>query len=515
MSLNNLYLKYLKRAHTMIGLFCIFFFFISAYFGTVILFSPYMNSWQNPSRHFSLIEHKDLNLDFAVNKALRSTQFSNEMIQIDLPSFRDKALGISSGMEQIIYLNPHTNKILQTNDEDNLITNFFNDIHIGRNIPMIGQLLMGLASISIIFLCFSGIYLWIKSKNTAPKKASFWFKWHKNFSLVLLPYILAFSLTGSVLGFMLTMSSPFALSITQGEEKSMKKLVGPIIFPKKKAPKKSTQDIDMIEYSKLYTQAQNIYPQLNIEKIILYRWYEKNAQIEFSGHLKNNRILTGKVNRMKLTLSGIDGSIIHKQTLSNTHIGNSILSSFYFLHFLPDEKIVIRIIYFILGIIFTLSLAFGFLIWTTKKASKNNNDVSYYSFMSRLGAAVMLGVIPASLTFIVLYWILPFDISEREIWLKGGFYTVWSFILFFFIYKHKILDAIKNCLGITALLLFIIPLLHGMKTNYYLWNSYDTGMNPIFYTDIGFLLLGCLFFILSFYLKKIKILHKYKENEYV
>ncbi|MBU3015825.1 PepSY domain-containing protein [Poseidonibacter lekithochrous] len=48
-----------------------------------------------------------------------------------------------------------------------MLSNFFNDLHIRRNIPKIGQLLMGIASILIIFLTISGVILYLnKHKKT-------------------------------------------------------------------------------------------------------------------------------------------------------------------------------------------------------------------------------------------------------------------------------------------------------------------------------------------------------------
>ncbi len=51
--LNNLNLKFLIKAHTKIGLFALFFFYISAFFGTITLFLPQIQTWENPSRYFS------------------------------------------------------------------------------------------------------------------------------------------------------------------------------------------------------------------------------------------------------------------------------------------------------------------------------------------------------------------------------------------------------------------------------------------------------------------------------
>lgn len=513
MKLNSTYLKYLIRAHTVIGLFCIFLFFISTYFGSYTLFLPQINSWQNPSRHFEVIKNKEVNLDFTLRKALKELKYPNHNINIILPSYRDKTLSVSYGSSQKVHLNPYTNKVLDTANETNLITSFFNDIHLGRNIPTIGQLAMGVASLGIIFLSISGVFLWLVNKKKKATNKRFWFKWHKDLSLIMLPYIIVFSITGSFLGFMLSTSSTFSQAVTNGEEQSMRKLVTPILFAKEKELKKTEQNVDMIEYSKLFDKAKVIYPNLEIQKIVLTRWYEKNAQIAFVGHLKNNRILTGRINRIKLILSGIDASIIKKETLEKKHIINKVLSTFYILHFLPDEKSTLRLIILFMGILFAISMAFGLLIWIDKKAKKYKNDKNYYNFISKLSLAVIIGVIPASSLFLCLYWILPFDIYERETWILGTFYMFWSWTLFYSIYKNSAFDVIKLFMILNFLFLVFAVFLHGFKTDFYIWNSFNQNITDVFWVDFSFLLFAIISLFISFKFSKLKLLEKYKPLE--
>ena len=502
MNLSGKYLFYLRRAHTVIGLFGVFLFFIATYFGTITVFAPYINSWQNPSRHFTQIDNKTLNIDSAIYKALEKLGNPNDHIEIILPSFKDKALSIGQNLMQKIYINPYTNEILNTKNETNLITHFFNEVHEGENIAFVGRLLMGISSVCILFLTISGFYLRLAKRKSKNQK--FWFKWHKNLSLVLFPYIFVFSITGSFMGFMLNTATPFAYIQTDGNQLNMRKLVGPIIFPKHKDMKKTAQTFDMLAYSKLLTKATKIYPNLKIEKIMLYRWFEKNAQIVFSGHLTDNRILTGNINRMKLILSGHDGSVIKKQELSKTHVINKFLSAFYILHFLPDEGLVIRLIYLVLGIVFALSLAFGFLIWVEKKALNNKHDTKHYNFISKLGIATMIGTMPASSFFICLYWLLPFDIYERDNLIIGSFYIFWAFTLYYSIYKKDALSVINLFMILNFVFLVLAILLHGFKTNFFIWDSFSQNLNDVFWVDFSFLIYGIfslLFVLVSFKLK--------------
>ena len=511
MKLNNLNLKYLMRAHTVLGLFAIFLFYISTYFGTITVFLPYINAWENPSRHFIPSNEKN-NLDSIVPRIIKEKELSN-IIEINLPSFRDKALSINDEKSKTIYINPNTNKILNTQNETNFITNFFNEIHIGRNIPKVGVVLMGISSILMIFLSISGLILWFNNKKRSSKKEKFYLKWHKNLSLTLLPFILIFALTGSVLGFMLTYSSPLAYSTSNTKETSLRKVVAPLLFPKEKEIK-SSKNAKMMTLSELQTIAQENFQNLEIQTIKIFAWNEENARIKFFGYLKNNRYLSGKINRMNIELSARTGEILNKKDLPNANVANGILSVFYFLHFIPDETLFLRIVYFFFGIIMAVSLSFGFLIYSDKKAKRAESDQNYYSILNKLAMATMIGVIPASSLVIFLYWYLPFDMFERSTWLTGTFYTLWAATLFSSVLKDNVLKVINHLLLLSSILLFLAVFFHGKITGVYPWVSYSNSMFDIFFVDIGFLLFALMFFVFFKKSNNIRFFQKYDGDRY-
>lgn len=508
MNINNLYLKYLIRAHTIIGVFVVFIFFISSYFGTITLFKPYINDWENPSRHFGLVDYSKFDIDESVSNALKELKNPTNNVQIVLPSFKDKALSVNYGFSEKVYINPNTNEVLDTKMDTNLITTFFNQMHINLNIPKFGQITLGLVSIAIIFLTISGIYLWLINKNNRSNIKSFWFKWHKNLSLIILPYILIFSLSGAVLGLMLLGSAPFALSATDGKEKDMSKLVKPAIFSKNCRVKQSGQKAPMKNISELYDNAKQLYPNLNITKIVLNAWGDKNACISFNGYLKDNRALSGRANRASISFKGVDGKLLKKKGLNESHSMAKVLSRLYFLHFLTDEKLGVRILFFISGIVFITSMIFGMFIWLEKRASKFKEDKKYFSFISRVSLALFIGVVPASSFLLFLYWILPFYTNEKQTWVIGGFYCLWSFTLFYSIYKQSAIDIIKFFLKLNFVFLILAVLFHGIRSGYFLWDSFTNNMFEIFWIDLSLLLFAFISFFLAKYMPNIKLIQR-------
>ena len=61
--MEKLNIKFLLRAHTIVGLFCIFLFYISSYFGSLTFFLPYINYWELPSKHIEKTLDYGFNID--------------------------------------------------------------------------------------------------------------------------------------------------------------------------------------------------------------------------------------------------------------------------------------------------------------------------------------------------------------------------------------------------------------------------------------------------------------------
>lgn len=509
MNLDNIYLKYLIRAHTIIGVFVVFIFFISTYFGTITLFKPYVSSWENISRHFKVNEPSKLNLDTAINNALEKLENPTANVQIELPSFKEKALNVKYGFSEKVYINPNTNEIIDTSNDTGLITNFFNQMHINLNLKRPGQILMGLASIVIIFLTVSGIYLWlVNRKKRVNTRKSFWFKWHKDLSLIILPYILIFSMTGAVLGVMLVGSAPFAWSATDGKEANMSKLVRPVVFSRACKVKKSGESAQMKSISNLYKKAQIEYKNLEITNMMLNAWNDKNACIAFSGFLKDNRALTGRQNRISISYNAASGELIKKIVLEDTHSMAKTLSAFYWLHFLPDEELFVRILFTIFGFAFATSMVFGTLIWLEKRANKYKQEKEYFSFVSKFSLALFIGILPATSFLLFIYWALPMYMNEKATWILGGFFTLWSFTLLYSVYKQDTIETIKFFMKINAIFLVLAVIFHGIRSKYFIWDSFSNGIYEIFFIDLSLLIFAALSFLVSKKMPNIKLLER-------
>ena len=188
---------------------------------------------------------------------------------------------------------------------------------------------------------------------------------------------------------------------------------------------------------------------------------------------------------MHISYSGADGSLIEKKSLEDTHLMSRVMSGVNFIHLIKDEGFVVRAILFVFGLGFSFSLVLGMFIWLEKNASKYKNDANYFSFISKFSLALFIGVFPACSFFLLLHWGIPEHMIDKQRWVVSGFYALWSFTLFYSVYAQKSMDAFRLFMKLNCWFLIATVLMHGLRTNFFFWDSFTNGLYEIFWIDIA------------------------------
>jgi len=509
----TLFFKYLHRSHTIIGLIVLYFFYMSTYFGTLTFFMPYLKVWESPSRHFVPSSEYAFNIDATLNEVVEKYHLANaKSIEITLPSFRDPLLRLSTESQNSLFIQPLTNEVLKVGREENLISIFFNELHTGSVIPLIGMPLMGAMSIGILFLTLGGFWLyWQKRKPTKGVKGNWkytWLSWHKITGLGIIPYALVFACTGAFLGLMLSFSHPFAWSASNKKESNLRSLVVPIIFAQPKYTSSETK-ASMLPFSMLYKVAKTEYPRLEIVGATLYHYGKEGAKVRFKGFDKDNVAQTGRTNRLSITLDAVNGTVVEQKVLENTHRISRMLSAFYYFHFVPDETLGMRVVLACFGAVLAFCLVSGYLLW----AEKNLHQKGWLGDLTnRVSIAVLIGIIPSSAIVPLLQWILAFDLFDKEIWVRGTFYAFWSFWLFYCVFERSIVTIISRMLQASAWFLLLAVLFHGLKSGFFIWQSFTLGAWTLFYMDTVFLVSALILFLLAKKVERTELFYRYERK---
>ncbi|NCB50127.1 MAG: hypothetical protein EOM53_05595 [Alphaproteobacteria bacterium] len=508
----SLIFKYLYRSHTIIGLAVLFLFYLSTFFGTLTLFMPYIKVWESPSRHFvPSIEHA-FNIDTLLENVLREHHFlGTKPIEITLPSFRDPLIKLSSEAQNSLYINPVSHEVFHLAKEENSLSLFFNELHTGVVIPLVGMPLMGIMSVGILFLSVGGVWLYFKKRKTqkpSKNRRIAWFSWHKIIGLSIIPYALIFSLTGAFLGLMLSTSKPYAWAMSDGKLSNMRQLVAPILFAQPKYPPSATSS-QMLAFSELHAIAKEHYPTLQITNATLYHYGTKEAKVRFRGFDEENRALSGRINRLSITLDASSGAEVERKTLAESHTINQTLSLFYFLHFLPDETLALRLVVAFFGVIMGLSLLSGYLIWAKKKLHQKGVLADAFN---RVSIALLMGLFPSSALVLFLHWFLPMELFDKEVWLRGAFYASLSFWLFYSMFERSIVGILSLLLKVSAWLFVGAVIFHGLKSGFFLWESLMQEAWVLFYVDVALLIIAGLLLYGARWVEKKELFYRYERQ---
>ena len=188
---------------------------------------------------------------------------------------------------------------------------------------------------------------------------------------------------------------------------------------------------------------------------------------------------------------------------------NRVLSVFYFLHFVPDEAIGMRLILGIGGLFFGFCLLSGYIVWAEKKRLQEGWGGDIFN---RVCIAVMLGLIPSSALVLLMHWVLPYEMFDKEMWLRGGFFVSCSFWLFYTVFERSLVKTMRLMLVVSAYGLLGAVIFHGVRTHIFLWNSYLQEMWVPFFVDVTLLGMALFFYGLSYVIERSSFLYRYERQ---
>jgi uncharacterized iron-regulated membrane protein len=110
----------------------------------------------------------------------------------------------------IVFVNPYTGAVLGTRTGPDLASTFLRTVHrihvsLVPSSSEVGAKILSWASVAVVFLLLSGLYLWWPIKRVLVRRGTkgrrFWLELHNAAGVFSLPFILVLALTGIMIGF--------------------------------------------------------------------------------------------------------------------------------------------------------------------------------------------------------------------------------------------------------------------------------------------------------------------------
>lgn len=515
--------KRITVVHSIGGIFFGLLFFVIMFFGMFALMQNYIKVWEKPSRHFeNIIKKEEIPLDRYINPILKNLEVEKNNIKIYLPGYNDdNTLIVAAPFVEKILLNSSTGeRIKDENKKSTGLSSFLHDMHTGWQIyKNVGYTIFGLVAVASIFLIFIGIVQVFKIKysnkgTSISKKSS---KWHRKLSLWLFLPILIIFISGAALNLQVKgikqLSLPLNYIISNGEETKWKDIIGQSLFPNSEIIKSSGIYQQMLPLEDLYKKARALNSNIDYAYLTLYRWEDANAQVKFTGYNSSYAFFNGYNNLPSITLSAVDGALLKEQKVFDAHWIRILFDFVNYLHFVPFWGFFMKFLLFAVLLVFTLATVFGIWLYLEKKAKSYDAKIPFYSWLSRLSMTVIIGVLPATALIFLLQWLLPFDMEERLIWQRGGFFLMWLFTGVIAFARLESYRASKDILYLAGVLFFLSPLIHWYISSWSPIALANSGLMNILGVDIALLILSFTCFIFALKLPKNRKEAKYLFKE--
>lgn len=492
----------LQRVHTIVGISFSLLMYVTVFFGIFAILLPYIQNWEKLSRHYQMPDIVKIDYNSLIEPILADSDYPKiNPIVITLPgNMSDPSMKISTKFVDTIIINPNTKERFIDDKKISNLAIFLNHMHYGKPFKDFGLIIFGTMAGGVMFLVISGVYLILKIKyqNIGKSAISKFSKYHRKiFIWIFVPFIII-TLTGAMFNLGFKSGAPMAYIASKGQTHEQLLLFAPYLFPKIPKIEKKNERSQILPLGELIKKAKAIMPNVDWQNIKITNYGDSSATFKIEGYNPYMPFLNGILNKPSITLSGVDGKLIHKQEVMDRHWNAIFIDSILFLHFLFGVDTFSRFFILSLMLLSTFAIGFGVLLFLEKKARKFPTNIPVYQGFGKLSLAVMIGVIPATGLLFVLQWLLPFDMQDRVLIQQGLFAVLWVASLTWAFYRLNSYQAAKEFLYLGGFLFILSPIIHFINSGFNPISLYLGEMYTILGVDIGLFVFGLILLFVAY-----------------
>ena len=461
--------------HTWTGLalgWLLFFVFVT---GTVGYFDTEIDRWMQPELPLQndKLSQEQL-LDMALAHLEEQASWSKEW-QITLPEDRYQTLGIAwkkakpnnsmrhGGSREKKLINYETNEIADPRDTAGGQALYRMHYRLHYMPSIIAFWIVGLATMFMLLAIVTGIIIHIRIFKDfftfRPKQgAKSWLDAHSVVSVIALPFHLMITYSGLVFFVFTFMGAVIIANYDVNDIKDLRKEA----FPRHTPLDPTGVDATMVNLAPLLADARK---QLgnNIYRVTIFNPNDENAVVSFR---RPNTTLFGRDDIDEVQFDGVSGSQLQIAPL-NKPVAPQVRSVLLGLHEGHFAGIVMRWFYFIAGILGSMMIATGMLLWVEKRRFKYENKqepTKGYLLVHRLNAGTIVGLPMAIAVYFLANRLLPIELLDRGSWeINALFISLGLFIIYPFL-RPLNKFWVEMLIG-AGLLFFAVPIVNGLTTN--------------------------------------------------
>ncbi|GFD78601.1 hypothetical protein KUL118_14630 [Tenacibaculum sp. KUL118] len=485
------------NTHTVSGIVISVALYIIFFTGAFALFKDEIASWEE-GKHSKNIAREHIDYDFLLKKLSKNYHLTSRDIRFYLGDKNDEIYVLTYPAKDTVNIpneakyqnyqaiNIHTGETASYVEKYSL-GEFLYRLHFLTQIPTIGIYLAGFVSLFFLFAIVTGVIVhWKKIISNFyqfnPKIAlkRVWTDAHTALGIIGLPFQFMYAVTATYFCLSLFVLLPANFLYGGDQTKLMNDL----------RPDRKTYE--------WAAETNKTLPSVNeFVKENTNRWSHFNPTyvlIKNYGGTNMKYFLIGELDHKERFLSS--GMVIYDLETNKTSVIRNPNESKYTddvqlslgrLHYGNFGGIAVKVIYFVLALITCFVIITGVLIWieARNKKSMTLKQRLYTAKIGHIYLAICLSLYPVTALFFLIVKLLPeaYQTQKMSI-LYTWFFVVWLLATLFFRFKRDNYFTNKTTLLAGAILGFLIPIVNGVVSNNWVWNTYKAKQFDILTVDL-------------------------------
>ena len=485
------------NTHTVSGIVISVALYVIFFTGSFALFKDEIEAWED-GKHSQNIAREHIDYDFLLQKLSENHHLTSRDIRFYLGHKSDIIYVLTSAAKDTVNIpdeakyqnyqaiNIHTGETA-TYVEKYGLGEFLYRLHFFTQIPSVGIYLAGFVSLFFLFAIVTGLIVhWKKiipnfyqfNPKIALKRV--WTDAHTALGVLGLPFQFMYAVTATYFCLSLFVLLPAKILYGGDQTKLMEDL-----RPDRTSYKWIAKtDKEMPSVNQFVKENAGRWSHFNSNYILIKNYGGTNMKYGLIGELdyKERFLSSGMIFYDFET----DKTTIISDPYDSKYT-NNIQLSVSRLHYGNFGGIAVKVIYFLLALITCFVIITGVLIWieARNKKSMRLKQRLYTAKVGHIYLAICLSLYPVTALFFLVVKLLPeaYQTQKMSI-LYTWFFAVWLLTTIYFRYKRNNYFTNKITLLVGAILGFLIPLISGIISNNWIWNTYKAKQFDILTIDL-------------------------------
>lgn len=485
------------NTHTVSGIVISVALYVIFFTGSFALFKDEIEAWED-GKHSQNIAREHIDYDFLLQKLSENHHLTSRDIRFYLGHKSDIIYVLTSAAKDTVNIpdeakyqnyqaiNIHTGETA-TYVEKYGLGEFLYRLHFFTQIPSVGIYLAGFVSLFFLFAIVTGLIVhWKKiipnfyqfNPKIALKRV--WTDAHTALGVLGLPFQFMYAVTATYFCLSLFVLLPAKILYGGDQTKLMEDL-----RPDRTSYKWIAKtDKEMPSVNQFVKENAGRWSHFNSNYILIKNYGGTNMKYGLIGELdyKERFLSSGMIFYDFET----DKTAVISDPYDSKYT-NNIQLSVSRLHYGNFGGIAVKVIYFLLALITCFVIITGVLIWieARNKKSMRLKQRLYTAKVGHIYLAICLSLYPVTALFFLVVKLLPeaYQTQKMSI-LYTWFFAVWLLTTIYFRYKRNNYFTNKATLLVGAILGFLIPLISGIISNNWIWNTYKAKQFDILTIDL-------------------------------